>query len=441
MYYMKKIYFLTILSVLSTMGLMAQYPLGQTFDASGTYTVPVGFSIQVQIQAWGGGAGGGGTGGSATSTRGGGGAGAYVATSSSYFLTAGTYTITIGAGGAANTNGVATTITKGASTILTANGGTTASGTTTGGAGGTASAITGAVAVSKPGGAGGNGATAGTNNNGGGGGGSAATAAASGGTGGNGGTSNNATGAAGGTGATTGLGGGGKGADGDNTPTSGAGTAAGAGGGGRADDGTSTGAAGFHGRVIIAITGAGPLPIKIAYFNAAKGTGYNTLNWSAECTSESVNFDIERSADGKNFTSINSITATRLDCLQPFNYVDNSNLSGTVYYRIKITDFNGKVTYSSVVRIATAQTDMKLVGVLPNPVSNTAQLNIISAKKDNVQLYVVSMTGQLVQRSTVQLQPGSSIINLDVTNLQNGMYTIKGTFSDGTVSAVKFVKQ
>ena len=183
------------------------------------------------------------------------------------------------------------------------------------------------------------------------------------------------------------------------------------------------------------------LPIKIEYFNAAKGNGYNTLNWSAVSTSDQMIFDIERSADGKNFTAINSITATRLDCLQPFNYVDNSNLSGTVYYRIKITDFNGKVTYSSVVRIATPQTDMKLVGVLPNPVSNTAQLNVVSDKKDNVQLYVVSMTGQLVQRSTVQLQPGSSIINLDVTNLQNGMYTIKGTFSNGTVSAVKFIKQ
>jgi hypothetical protein len=185
----------------------------------------------------------------------------------------------------------------------------------------------------------------------------------------------------------------------------------------------------------------GTLPIKVVYFNAAKGNGYNTLNWSAESTSESATFDIERSADGKNFTAISTINATRFDMSQPFSYVDNSNLTGTVYYRIKITDFNGKVTYSSVVRIATAVNDMKLVAVLPNPVSNTAQLNVVSAKKDNVQLSVVSMTGQLVQRSTVQLQSGSSIINLDVANLQSGMYTIKGTFSDGTVSTVKFVKQ
>ena len=187
--------------------------------------------------------------------------------------------------------------------------------------------------------------------------------------------------------------------------------------------------------------GAGILPIKVNYFNAAKGNGYNTLNWSAESTSESATFDIERSADGKNFTAISTIFAGRLDMLQPFSYIDNSNLTGTVYYRIKIIDFNGKVTYSSVVRIAAAVNDMKLVAVLPNPVSNTAQLNVVSAKKDNVQLSVVSMTGQLVQRSTVQLQSGSSIINLDVANLQSGMYTIKGTFSDGTVSTVKFVKQ
>lgn len=185
----------------------------------------------------------------------------------------------------------------------------------------------------------------------------------------------------------------------------------------------------------------GVLPIKVNYFNGAKGNGYNTLNWSAESTSASVTFDIERSADGKNFTAIGSITATQQRTLTPFDFVDNSILSGTAYYRIKIIDINGKVTYTSVIRLTTAQNDMKLVGVLPNPVSNTAVLNIVSSKKETVQLWVVSMEGKLVQRSTVQLQSGSSIINLEVANLQAGMYTIKGTFGDGTTSSVKFVKQ
>jgi hypothetical protein len=183
------------------------------------------------------------------------------------------------------------------------------------------------------------------------------------------------------------------------------------------------------------------LPIKVAYFNAAKGNGFNTLNWSAETSSPEVTFNIERSSDGVNFSTINSIVASQQRTSTPFDYTDNSITSGTVYYRIKIVEMNGKVSYTSVIRLATATNDIKLVGVLPNPVTNIAQLNIVSTKKDVVQLWVVSMEGKLVQRSTVQLQSGSSNINLDVTNLQTGMYTIKGTFSDGQTSSVKFVKQ
>jgi hypothetical protein len=70
-----------------------------------------------------------------------------------------------------------------------------------------------------------------------------------------------------------------------------------------------------------------------------------------------------------------------------------------------------------------------------------AQLNITTAKRDNVELAIVSLDGKLVQRSAVQLQSGSSIINLDVANLRAGVYTVKGIFSNGQISAIKFVKQ
>ncbi len=189
-------------------------------------------------------------------------------------------------------------------------------------------------------------------------------------------------------------------------------------------------------------TAGATLPVKVYYFNGARGNGYNSLYWNAECTSDQVTFDVERSADGKNFASISSITATQQRCLLPFDYADNSVSTGsTLYYRIKITDLNGKISYTSVIRLAAAKSDMQLVNVLPNPVINTAVLNITSTKKEPLQLWVVSMDGKLVQRSTVQLQPGTSIINLDVAQLQSGVYTIKGTFGDGQTSAVKFVKQ
>ncbi len=184
-----------------------------------------------------------------------------------------------------------------------------------------------------------------------------------------------------------------------------------------------------------------PLPIAIQYFNAAKGNGYNTLNWKAACSSDKAVFEIERSTDGRNFTTINTVTATQAECAQSVSYVDNTILTGVVFYRIKTVDVDGKAAYSVIIKLGGQQSDIKLAGVLPNPVMNTAQLNIVTAKKDYVNLSIVSMEGKLVHRSTVQLQAGSSVISLDVTNLQKGLYIIKGVFADGETSSIKFVKQ
>ena len=183
------------------------------------------------------------------------------------------------------------------------------------------------------------------------------------------------------------------------------------------------------------------LPIKFSYVNAAKSNGYNTVNWKAACSSSEVDFTVERSTDGRNFNAINTFTASQLRCAQPFDYVDNNNLTGTVFYRIKSVEITGTITYSNIVKVTDQQKDMLLVGISPNPVINQAQLHISTTKKDMVDLVIVSMEGKMVQRSSVQLQAGTSIINLDLASLQKGVYMIKGTFSNGQTSTIKFTRQ
>ncbi|WP_460558505.1 T9SS type A sorting domain-containing protein [Ferruginibacter profundus] len=187
--------------------------------------------------------------------------------------------------------------------------------------------------------------------------------------------------------------------------------------------------------------GGAPLPIKIYYFNASKGNVANTLNWNAECTSSQATFEIERSADGKNFTTINSFTATQARCASPFSYDDAAPLTGTNFYRIKIIDIDGRINYTSIVKVGAQVRDMQLAGILPNPVSNTAQLSITTSKKDKVELAIVSLEGKVVYRNTVQVQSGSSLVSMDVSNLATGTYFVRGVFSDGQTNSVKFVKQ
>jgi hypothetical protein len=187
--------------------------------------------------------------------------------------------------------------------------------------------------------------------------------------------------------------------------------------------------------------GGAPLAIQVGYLNVSKGNAVNTLNWSAACNSAQATFEIERSADGRTFTTINSITASQARCALPFTYDDASPLAGTNFYRIKIIDVDGRVSYTSTVKVGAQQKDMVLAAVLPNPVSNIAQLNITTSKKDKVELAVISLEGKVVYNNTVQVQSGSSIVSIDATNFAKGAYLIRGVFSNGEISTVKFIKQ
>lgn len=185
----------------------------------------------------------------------------------------------------------------------------------------------------------------------------------------------------------------------------------------------------------------GVLPVKFSYLNASKGNGYNTLNWKAECTGSELSYVIERSGDGRNFSAINTIAANQVTCSQPFSYNDNTVLSSTVFYRIKVINTDGISTNSGIVKVGAQAADMRIGGILPNPVSNTAQLNIIIAKKDKVELAIISPEGKVVYKNMLQLQAGTSIVPLEIANLSKGTYILRGVFGDGQISHIKFVKQ
>ena len=185
----------------------------------------------------------------------------------------------------------------------------------------------------------------------------------------------------------------------------------------------------------------GILAIKITYFNASKGNGYNSLNWQAACSSSQAIFEIERSTDGINFTTISGITATQARCAQPFKYNDNTAPAGTVFYRIKIIDVDGKISNSAIVKLSSQAKEIQLEGISPNPVANVAQVRISTIKNEVVDLAIVSADGKVVYRNSVKLQPGSSVVNVEIANLPAGVYMIKGLFSDGQTNTIKFIKK
>ncbi len=184
------------------------------------------------------------------------------------------------------------------------------------------------------------------------------------------------------------------------------------------------------------------VPISIEYFKGSIQSGNHFLSWKAACTSLQAIFDVERSTDGRKYTSLTSITASNTRCLQPFDFTDNNPAAGINYYRIKMTDVDGKISYSTVIALLNKKTGFEIVNLLPNPVTNgTALLNITSAEKQIINIKVSDVSGKIVQSMDQSVISGFTNINMNFSKLAAGIYTISIYTNDGERKTKQFIKK
>ena len=396
--------FLSFFFILIAKSVIAQ-PTNQTFNSSGTYTIPIGYTTTLTIQAWGGGAGGGTNSGNA---KGGGGGGAYASITTT--LTAGNYTVTVGVGGTVGNAGGNSSFT---SLVIAAGGSSTS--TSTGGVGGTTAASTGTTLFA--GGNGGNGAST-TGVRGGGGGGGSANISSNGGNGSNGVAGGVGTGGNGGSGTGTG----GRGADDNGTPNATDGVSPGSGGGGRGNSGNSR--LGAAGQVIVTVTSV--LPVKFGEFNVYEKQPGVQIDWSTYSENNVDRFEVQRSSDGRTFSTIGQVSARNLNIQSNYNWFDVAPLHNINYYRIKSIDIDGKTGFTSIIKINFNKT-ITGFNLYPNPVLNKQlSLQASNLEKGEYVMFVSNSTGQQVYRKNISLNGGAitQVIQLPAS-LQSGIYSLQ----------------
>ncbi|MEO7306414.1 MAG: T9SS type A sorting domain-containing protein, partial [Ferruginibacter sp.] len=186
-----------------------------------------------------------------------------------------------------------------------------------------------------------------------------------------------------------------------------------------------------------------PLPISINYFTGVKRGSNHLLNWKVTCnTTPGVTMILERSGNSRNFNAINSVTADAVRCNQPFDYTDTDPLPGMNYYRLKIVDADGKVTYSTTVALLNASKGFDIISIAPNPVvTGNFTLNMASAQASKIDISIFDMQGRLVNRQTISVIAGFNSISMQAGNLGGGTYTIQANVADERSKMIRFVKQ
>lgn len=189
------------------------------------------------------------------------------------------------------------------------------------------------------------------------------------------------------------------------------------------------------------------LPVSLINFAGIKEGAINRLSWTTTTETNNAGFSIERSADGRNFSTLTYVAskAENGNSTNTINYSFNDvrTLSGNNYYRLKQVDKDGRATYSSIVLIKGDKVRaIMITGLYPNPAKSEVKLTIESPSAEKVTVLVTDITGKVVVQTVQSLVIGNNTIQLGVSNLANGSYFVKMICNNGCETGfTKFVKQ
>jgi len=175
------------------------------------------------------------------------------------------------------------------------------------------------------------------------------------------------------------------------------------------------------------------LPVNFMAFDAKKVSSGIQVTWKV-AGEENVNrYEVERSLDGRNFTTVATVGTDKKDT---YTYFDPSS-NGTVYYRIKNVDNDGKYKYSTIARLVNGKSEIVLKA-FPQPVLSQLTLQHPVIKATSV-VTVSTADGRIVK--TIKPTTGSMQTFVDMSSLQGGMYMVRFDSGDGNVETMKVVKQ
>jgi hypothetical protein len=110
----------------------------------------------------------------------------------------------------------------------------------------------------------------------------------------------------------------------------------------------SDGQCSSNGWISLTVPGLVPLPVQLQTFYASLTGRYIFIKWSTAVEQDLSYYDVQRSADGRFFSSLEKTNASGSE---KYSVLDLRPLTGFNYYRLKMVDNDGKFAYSSIVRI------------------------------------------------------------------------------------------
>jgi trimeric autotransporter adhesin len=173
------------------------------------------------------------------------------------------------------------------------------------------------------------------------------------------------------------------------------------------------------------------LPVKFNKINAIVNNKDITINWVVANEIGIDKYLIERSIDGRTFTTVGTVLALNNITEKQYSFINKDVAIGNYYYRILVQEKNGKNYYSNLVKIST-ESKVKL-SLYPNPASKVVMLSGL-AQGSTIQ--IIDIAGRVVN----QINTNNQFETINVSNLTKGLWFVKVLTTNGLATTTSFIK-
>jgi hypothetical protein len=177
------------------------------------------------------------------------------------------------------------------------------------------------------------------------------------------------------------------------------------------------------------------LNTKLISFTGNLSNQSASLRWVTTGEDEPIVFDIERSYDGTNFSTIATVNSYQdyVSEQSIYSYTDPEQLTDKAFYRIKMQNDNGQSVYSRTIQLSSSPGTFSFISVI-NPFNSELVFDISSDRNCRVNAELVDAAGKTLRRKSFDLATGVNHMVLDGTNkLAAGIYFLRVQSEKATI--------
>ena len=181
-----------------------------------------------------------------------------------------------------------------------------------------------------------------------------------------------------------------------------------------------------------------PLPVDFIGLVAKRDLVNNTvdLKWDVSAEVNVTEYQIEKSQTGLSFSTIGNVT---LKGKSIYSFTHYNVTSGTIFYRIKSVDFDGRSKYSGIIKISgnSANSYANRLAIYPVPAKNEVTVEHWKLSL-NAKMIITSVDGKILK--LVILAVGSSHTPVNISDMPTGIYFLRIEDGAHEVQTVKLIR-